>query len=80
MSSLTTTEAIHYVMEFYNIPSYYRLARNLSDEYLAVQGIQISNYLNGKSMSRKVANRFLAIFDIVIIDVFEYTRKDNYRI
>ncbi len=80
MYSLSTLEAVHYVMEFYNIPSYYRLAKNLSDESYTVQSIQIFNYLKGYKMSRRTANRFLAVFDIVINDVYESIRKDNERL
>ncbi len=70
MDKLTAKEAIEYVLEIYNIPSKYRLAKNLSDDVLTVQPIQISHYLKGKKMSKKVARRFFDTFEIIVIEVY----------
>lgn len=75
-------DAIIHVMELHKIPSLYALAKTLSDELLTVQPIQISNYLKGTKMSKKVADRFTEVYDIVIDDVHDTTtwrrRKDVY--
>lgn len=66
--SMTTKEAVKHVAELYDIPSLYALAKSLSDKTLNVQPIQISGYLNGARMSKKVAARFEAVYDIHISD------------
>lgn len=78
MISMTTQEAILYVMEYFNIPSYYYLAKDLSDKYVTVQQIQISKYLKGMKMSQAIADKFLLVFDIVINDV--HSQKHNKRV
>lgn len=70
-SSMTAKEAIDYVSKAFNITSKYALAKSLSDEHLVVQSIQISNYLNGRKMSKKVADRFFDVYGIVITDAHD---------
>lgn len=67
---LTSKEAIEHIAEHYGISSLYGLAAALSDEDLTVQPIQISNYMNGTRMSKKVADRVFAVYDIIISDVY----------
>lgn len=69
MEPMTTAEAIEYVVDVFGIPSYYALAKSLSDSELTVQPIQISNYLKGTRMSQKVADRFFITYGVVISDV-----------
>lgn len=66
--TMTTAEAIKYVVEHFGVTSMYALAKSLSDETLNVQPIQISNYLNGTRMSQKVADRFFETYGVVISD------------
>lgn len=66
---MTAQEAIEYVAAVNNIPSMYEMSKQLSDEKLTVQPIQISNYLNGGKMSRQVADRFWEVYGIIISDV-----------
>lgn len=71
--AMTAYEAIHKVCEEYGIPSKYALAKNLSDEELTVQPIQISNYVHKdpkkrRKMSKAVAKRFLDTYGIYITD------------
>lgn len=68
---MTGEEAIKYVQQAFDISSKYALAKSLSDETLKVQSIQISNYLNGRKMSKKVAKRFYDVYDIVISDAHD---------
>ena len=68
---MTIKEAIRHVLDNYDIPSRYALARALSNETLNVQPIQINNYLKGTRVSKKVAERFLDLYNIVIIDVHD---------
>lgn len=70
---LTAIEAIKWVTEHHSIPSAYALAQSLSDDQLTVQPIQIANYLNGRKMSDKVANRFYDTYGIRITDVYKKT-------
>lgn len=71
---LTAKEAIKYAADYFGVPSKYAMAQQLSDEVLTVQPIQITNYLKGTKMSRKVADRFFATYGIVITDA--YTPSD----
>lgn len=72
-----TKEAIEYVMEFYNISSFYRLSKLLSDNSLTVQPIQLSRYMKGAKMSRVVAFRFFVVFEIVITDISYEQKRIN---
>lgn len=67
---MTGKEAIQYVAENFGVQSMYALAKSLSDETLTVQTIQIKNYLNGRRMSKKVAERFNDVYGIIISDVY----------
>ncbi len=67
--TMTGEEAIKYIVEHFGVTSMYALSKALSDEELTVQPIQISNYLNGKKMSRKVADRFFETYGIIVSDV-----------
>lgn len=72
-NAMTAYEAIKRVSEERNITSKYRLAKELSDEQLTVQPIQISNYVHPdlkkrRKMSKAVADRFFAVFGIYITD------------
>lgn len=75
---MTTKEAIKYVAEHFGVPSRYALAQALSDEELKVQPIQISNYLNGTRMSKKVAVRFQEVYGVVISDVYAPDNLNDY--
>lgn len=66
----TGKEAIIKVCEDFGITSKYALAKALSCDTVTVQPIQIYNYLNGRQMSEKVAQRFSEVFGIVISDVY----------
>ncbi len=44
------------------------VAAALSDDMVKVQPIQISRYINGSKMSRKVAAKVLEIFNIEVTD------------
>lgn len=76
--AMTGAEAIRYVADVFNVPSMYAMARDLSDETLNVQPIQIKNYLTGTRMSKKVADRFKELYDVIITDAFDPSgfRKD----
>lgn len=65
---MTAKEAIEHVTYVHRIPSYYALAQSLSDKDLNVQPIQVSNYVKGKLMSEKVAQRFFEVYGVVISD------------
>lgn len=67
---MTGAEAIKYVADYFGVPSKYALAKSLSDEKLTVQPIQISNYINGTRMSKKVADRFNDTYGIIISDAY----------
>lgn len=67
---MTGIEAIKYVADYFGVPSKYALAKSLSDEDLTVQPIQISNYLKGTQMSKKVAERFNETYGIIISDAY----------
>lgn len=68
--TMSTKEAIKYVVDCFGIHSMYALAKSLSDDNLTVQPVQISNYLKGKKMTQKVANRFFDTYGVVINDAF----------
>lgn len=78
---LTTKDAILYVSEnLHGFKSMYSIAKALSDDELTVHTIQISNYLKGTKMSRKVADRFTEVFDIIITDVHDTSAtRRNYN-
>lgn len=72
-NAMTAVEAIKKVSEEHNITSKYRLAKELSDEKLTVQPIQISNYVHPdpkkrRKMSKAVADRFFEVYGIYITD------------
>lgn len=72
-NAMTAFEAIKKVCEENGIKSKYRLAKELSDETLVVQPIQISNYVNPnpkkrRKMSKAVAERFFNVYGIYITD------------
>lgn len=67
---MTGREAIRYVAFHFGVPSKYALAKSLSDKDLVVQPIQISNYINGTRMSKKVAERFNETYGIIISDAY----------
>lgn len=71
LTSMTSKEAILHVTDLHQIPSLYRLAKELSHEELKVSVTQISNYLRGTRMSRKVADRFLDLYEVTISDVYD---------
>lgn len=66
---MTGANAIKLIVDQFDIPSLYALAKSLSDEELTIQPIQISNYMRGHRMSAKVAKRFLDVYNVVIGDV-----------
>ena len=68
--TMSTVDAINYVTEYFGIQSMYALAKSLSDEELTVQTIQISNYIKGKRMTKKVANRFFITYGVIINDAY----------
>lgn len=71
LDTLTSSEAIKHVSEFYAVKSYYAMAKALSDDKIKVQAIQIANYLKGKNrMSQKVANRFFDVYGVIISDAY----------
>lgn len=78
---MTAKEAILYVS--YSNSKYssmYSIAKALSGDGLKVHTVQISNYLKGTRMSRKVAERFEEVFDIEITDVWDTSSlRRNYR-
>lgn len=67
---MTGKEAIKYIADHFGVPSKYALAKSLSDEKLNVQVIQITNYLNGTRMSKKVADRFNETYGVIISDAY----------
>lgn len=67
--TMTAQEAIEYVAAVHNIPSMYEMSKQLSDEKLTVQPIQIANYLKGGKMSKQVAERFFEVYEVIISDV-----------
>jgi hypothetical protein len=71
--NMTAKEALAYAAEHFGVPSAYAMAKSLSDEKMTVQPIQISHYLKGKKMSRRVADRFNEVYGIIITDVHEST-------
>jgi hypothetical protein len=66
---MTAKEAIKYIAKEFNVPSRYAMSKQLSDEELTVQPIQISNYMNGTKMSEKVAKRFNEVYGVLISDI-----------
>lgn len=66
--SMETRVAIMTATTENDIKSLYAMASMLNNEEVTVQPIQISNYLNGTRMSRKVARRFLEVFNIYVTD------------
>lgn len=68
--TMTGKEAITFVAEHFGVPSRYALAKALSGDGLNVQAIQITNYLTGTRMSKRVAERFNEVYGIVISDVY----------
>lgn len=78
--NMTAREAILYVSENWDTKSMYSIAKNLSDDVIKVHTIQISNYLRGTKMSRKVADRFAEVYGIVITDVHDLNAvRRNYN-
>ncbi len=69
--TMTAQEAIEYVAAVHNISSMYEMSKQLSDDKLTVQPIQISNYMNGGKMSRQVADRFFEVYEVIISDVHQ---------
>lgn len=70
--SFTTKDAVLFAADHFGVPSFYAMAKALSDETLTVQPIQLSKYVNkGARMSKKVAERFFDTYGIVVNDVFE---------
>lgn len=67
---MTGKEAIKYAADHFGVPSMYAMAKSLSDDELTVQSIQISNYLQGTKMSKKVAQRFEDTYGIIISDAY----------
>lgn len=67
---MTGAEAIKYVADHFGVPSMYALAKALSDDELNVQPIQVSNYINGTQMSKKVAERFNETYGVIISDAY----------
>lgn len=70
VETMTGQEAIEHIKDFFGIPSYYAMAKALSDDDLTIQPIQISNYFKGKMMSQKVANRFEDVYGVIINTVY----------
>lgn len=68
--SMTGAEAIKYVQDHFGVPSRYALAKSLSGDGLTVQPIQITNYINGTQMSKKVAERFNEVYGVIITDAY----------
>ena len=67
---LSSKEAMQYIMRELGYTSLYSIAKELTDNDITVQPIQISNYLKGKHvMSSKVAFQVYNTFDIEITDV-----------
>lgn len=69
-TTMSTVEAIDYVVDYFGIRSMYELAKSLSDENLTVQAIQISNYKKGKRMKQQVADRFFETYGVIINDAY----------
>ena len=67
---MTGKEAIKFAADHFGVQSKYAMSKALSDEDLTVQPIQISNYLNGTRMSKKVAERFEETYGITISDAY----------
>lgn len=76
--TMTTVEAIKFVRDHFGIASMYAMSKDLSDENLTVQPIQISRYLKGHKMSQKVADRFFETYGVVIND--PYKREGIYNV
>ena len=68
---MSVKEAIKYIAENHDISSMYGLAKALTNDEVKVQPIQVSKYLKGTKPSKKVADRFLQEFDIIITDVHQ---------
>lgn len=69
---LTGRDAILYIAENYSTKSMYAIAKQLSNDEVKVHAIQITNYLKrGTKMSRKVADRVFAEYNIIVTDVYE---------
>ena len=68
LKDFTAVEAIKYLNK--QGKSNYKLAMMLSDEFVTVQRIQLSNYLKGTKMHRDVAQQFYIIFNINITDIY----------
>lgn len=68
--ALTGKEAIKYAAEHFGVRSRYAMSKALSDDELTVQPIQLSNYLKGRRMSKKVAQRFFETYGIRITDAY----------
>lgn len=64
--SLTTKEAVEYVLREHELSKY-----SLAINHLKVRPIMINNYLNGTRMGEETATRFKDIFGIIITDVFK---------
>ena len=78
---MSGADAIRHAADIYGVPSMYAMAKALSDEDLTVQTIQIKNYLTGTRMSKKVADRFEAVYDIHITDAYESNAmRQNYDV
>ncbi len=80
LDNMTSKEAIDFVMDKFGIQSLYKLSKELTHEELKVTITQLSNYSRGTRMSKKVADRFSELYDVVISDVFDSTAlRRNYN-
>lgn len=68
--SLTAKEAVEHVRDHFGVTSLYQMAKSLSDKEMTVQPTQVQNWLDGKKMSERVAQRMLDTYDIIITDVY----------
>lgn len=67
---MKAAEAINHVGEYFGLSSLYEMSKQLSDDTLTIQVIQLSKYRRGLSkMSKKVADRFEEVYGIKIIDI-----------
>lgn len=70
---MNTIEAIAHIGEYFGVPSMYALAKSLSDDSedgVKVQPIQVRHWLNGRKMTKRVAERFAEVYGIHITDYY----------
>jgi hypothetical protein len=68
---MSSRDAIVTISKDTEFKTRYAISKALSDNELVVSVGQLTRYLNGKRMSRKVADRVHEVFGIIINDVYE---------